>query len=121
MKRRPPSSTRTDTLFPYPTLFRAGIVAAICLRAFEHFASIAHPPPRNLECREGIRQQLFAQAPERVHGGAGAGPHRRRQPADRKSTRLNSVTNAQPVCRLLLEKTTKTHQHITRTDENTVT
>src|SRR3546814_5774422 len=23
MKRRPPRSTRTDTLFPYPTLFRA--------------------------------------------------------------------------------------------------
>src|SRR3546814_7985181 len=24
MKRRPPKSTRTDTLFPYPTLFRSG-------------------------------------------------------------------------------------------------
>src|SRR3546814_11632603 len=24
MIRRPPSSTRTDTLFPYPTLFRSG-------------------------------------------------------------------------------------------------
>src|SRR3546814_4801273 len=24
MKRRPPRSTRTDTLFPYPTLFRSG-------------------------------------------------------------------------------------------------
>src|SRR3546814_13948748 len=24
MYRRPPSSTRTDTLFPYPTLFRSG-------------------------------------------------------------------------------------------------
>src|SRR3546814_20103624 len=25
MKRRPPRSTRTDTLFPYPTLFRSGL------------------------------------------------------------------------------------------------
>src|SRR3546814_3877177 len=25
MIRRPPRSTRTDTLFPYPTLFRSGI------------------------------------------------------------------------------------------------
>src|SRR3546814_1289213 len=25
MIRRPPSSTRTDTLFPYPTLFRSGL------------------------------------------------------------------------------------------------
>src|SRR3546814_9023796 len=28
MTRRPPLSTRTDTLFPYPTLFRSRIVAA---------------------------------------------------------------------------------------------
>src|SRR3546814_1166655 len=32
---------------------------------------------------------------------------RRALPADRKSTRLNSVTNAHLVCRLLLEKKTK--------------
>src|SRR3546814_15233717 len=25
MNRRPPSSTRTDTLFPYPTLFRSSV------------------------------------------------------------------------------------------------
>src|SRR3546814_2746197 len=25
MKRRPPESTRTDTLFPYPSLFRSGV------------------------------------------------------------------------------------------------
>src|SRR3546814_13259746 len=25
MTRRPPRSTRTDTLFPYPTLFRSGV------------------------------------------------------------------------------------------------
>src|SRR3546814_13582773 len=28
MIRRPPRSTRTDTLFPYTTLFRSGLVAA---------------------------------------------------------------------------------------------
>src|SRR3546814_8863277 len=28
MIRRPPRSTRTDTLFPYTTLFRSGFVAA---------------------------------------------------------------------------------------------
>src|SRR3546814_15580078 len=27
MIRRPPRSTRTDTLFPYPTLFRSDVVA----------------------------------------------------------------------------------------------
>src|SRR3546814_8100289 len=29
MIRRPPRSTRTDTLFPYTTLFRSGVVAAV--------------------------------------------------------------------------------------------
>src|SRR3546814_9549942 len=29
MKRRPPRSTRTDTLFPYTTLFRSGAVAGV--------------------------------------------------------------------------------------------
>src|SRR3546814_3079399 len=29
MIRRPPRSTRTDTLFPYTTLFRSGIVSAV--------------------------------------------------------------------------------------------
>src|SRR3546814_3514452 len=37
MIRRPPRSTRTDTLFPYTTLFRAGgieqIIAAIIIKA----------------------------------------------------------------------------------------
>src|SRR3546814_11629983 len=31
MIRRPPRSTRTDTLFPYTTLFRSGRVAAVAL------------------------------------------------------------------------------------------
>src|SRR3546814_1679560 len=30
MIRRPPRSTRTDTLFPYTTLFRSGPSAAVC-------------------------------------------------------------------------------------------
>src|SRR3546814_7512581 len=37
MIRRPPRSTRTDTLFPYTTLFRSGVVASrIGLRAPAH-------------------------------------------------------------------------------------
>src|SRR3546814_7319743 len=33
MKRRPPRSTRTDTLFPYTTLFRSRGQALACSRA----------------------------------------------------------------------------------------
>src|SRR3546814_1158458 len=32
MIRRPPRSTRTDTLFPYTTLFRSGESGEICVR-----------------------------------------------------------------------------------------
>src|SRR3546814_9458561 len=35
MRRRPPISTRTDTLFPYPTLFRAEMYAAAGKRGFK--------------------------------------------------------------------------------------
>src|SRR3546814_11263475 len=31
MIRRPPRSTRTDTLFPYTTLFRSGAIVAVTL------------------------------------------------------------------------------------------
>src|SRR3546814_11968990 len=33
MERRPPRSTRTDTLFPYTTLFRSAAGAGACERA----------------------------------------------------------------------------------------
>src|SRR3546814_20160374 len=36
MIRRPPRSTRTDTLFPYTTLFRSSAVERVARRAFHH-------------------------------------------------------------------------------------
>src|SRR3546814_3679270 len=36
MIRRPPRSTRTDTLFPYTTLFRSGVRPAVETRAGGH-------------------------------------------------------------------------------------
>src|SRR3546814_10354845 len=43
MLRRPPRSTRTDTLFPYPTLFRSAVAA----KAFDLTASITSSPIPN--------------------------------------------------------------------------
>src|SRR3546814_4952439 len=40
MIRRPPRSTRTDTLFPYTTLFRSSF---LCLRWCEHCGQICFP------------------------------------------------------------------------------
>src|SRR3546814_1841444 len=53
MIRRPPRSTRTDTLFPYTTLFRSGrLLALACRRRFRRWAlrgrpeAVEHASPR---------------------------------------------------------------------------
>src|SRR3546814_10020170 len=67
MIRRPPRSTRTDTLFPYTTLFRSHERYARTPRSRNH-----RPRPRALPRRAAARR----------------GHHL--PPRDRKSTRLNS-------------------------------
>src|SRR3546814_6018176 len=113
MIRRPPRSTRTDTLFPYTTLFRSfdviereGMRRA---RAELERADIAlvvldarDPDAGRVELEAavaGVPTPLWLLNKSDLL----AGP-------DRKSTRLNSSTNAHLVCRLLLEKK-KTQQH----------
>src|SRR3546814_11714727 len=44
MIRRPPRSTRTDTLFPYTTLFRS----LRHLLAVHHYVAVVHPQARHL-------------------------------------------------------------------------
>src|SRR3546814_14486799 len=49
MTRRPPRSTRPDTLFPYTTLFRsiiAGVTSASFTTAFAYMADITEPAHR---------------------------------------------------------------------------
>src|SRR3546814_9487614 len=123
MIRRPPRSTRTDTLLPYTTLFRS-----------------PSPTPRRLRCGSGRfwtgrrrGKSPLEEIGDRRGGRVGRFLHRQMADAvqqhgfrprdalvkrlrragidepvllaeDRKSTRLNPVTNAQLVCRLLLEK-----------------
>src|SRR3546814_10052996 len=125
---RPPRSTRTDTLFPYTTLFRSGPGR----QQHSYVAFQSHRPPampvgspvarwtgtgtrRRFASREGHarspRTSAVPDRPVRLHGAAGAfGSTECFAPlmdvggsGDRKSTRLNSVTNAHLVCRLLLE------------------
>src|SRR3546814_5970888 len=107
MIRRPPRSTRTDTLFPYTTLFRSHEAA------FEHapppgqfgdtaphheIGQFAVAKPVELEVhRQGIAAQAeedalteaedspFAPEQHQAHRG-----ERQRKETDRKSTRLNS-------------------------------
>src|SRR3546814_5505095 len=112
MIRRPPRSTRTDTRLPYTPLFRSVPSAKVGLpevligilpggggtqrlprlvgpkTAMELIVSGRHVPAPEAKAL-GIVDEIV---PENDMVG------------DRKSTRLNSSTNAHLVCRLLLEK-----------------
>src|SRR3546814_10286747 len=99
MIRRPPRSTRTDTLFPYTTLFRSAVMLHLARKAF--FPS---PPPfpllhvdttwkfkamyelRDRMARESGMELLVYQNPEAKARGINPFDHG----PDRKSTRLNS-------------------------------
>src|SRR3546814_8464868 len=98
MIRRPPRSTRTDTLFPYTTLFRSS----------RSLSALRIVPPMNWA---GIAEVLWSNAATLAKAFLADG-----RSEDRKSTRLNSVTNAHLVCRLLLEKKknnlSKTHTYV---------
>src|SRR3546814_8172886 len=115
MIRRPPRSTRTDTLFPYTTLFRSPQVEALAdiaepwvadLTTQDSTAAMAETvlaamPPRfalaGLSMGGYVALEIMARAPERVTRLAlldtrfqtdSAEEAARRR--DRKSTRLNS-------------------------------
>src|SRR3546814_15335422 len=100
MIRRPPSSTRTDTLFPYPTLCRSADFAGVEAREDRHRRLFIAVEAVDELARHGLaidggereiarRRRLFGdllrgqRAQRRKVGGA----ELRR---DRKSTRLNS-------------------------------
>src|SRR3546814_6496048 len=95
MIRRPPRSTRTDTLFPYTTLFRSpsktrlaimmsspvqwtGAPAALLVDHVGYNAMDLIPLPRLAEC------MAIGEA-----AGCVCRPDRHRRQEDRKSTRLN--------------------------------
>src|SRR3546814_1783301 len=100
MIRRPPRSTRTDTLFPYTTLFRSilrGELSDILARRAGAKMAAELPGARLVEV-PGVGHAPTMDEPEaRAAIDAWAAE-------DRKSTRLTPVTNAHLVCRLLLEK-----------------
>src|SRR3546814_15217913 len=98
MLRRPPRSTRTDTLFPYTTLFRSSFVDArsahidgclyhgqVSLDFVEHLLRLGGrvrvPTTLNVGSVDLIHPELFRGDP--ALGAAG-------RRLDRKSTRLNS-------------------------------
>src|SRR3546814_1838880 len=114
MIRRPPRSTRTDTLFPYTTLFRSALLPVQCAQALgdlDPVARLADELPRCLAqllhssvaalgarvADPGLHRRavgLFEEEEARLAVSAavklGADLQRPSHPLDRKSTRLNS-------------------------------
>src|SRR3546814_5193263 len=107
MIRRPPRSTRTDTLFPYTTLFRAPVLG---VDAELHVAAAGVDADLAQHRDGGVAQALVFLVGQRLRRGDGdrvAGVHAHRvevfdaahddavvrgvaDDLDRKSTRLNS-------------------------------
>src|SRR3546814_13165469 len=96
MLLRPPRSTRTDTLFPYTTLFRSTLVAGRCIDVEDDAIGdrrvwlIRRVGKR--DDRAEMRDRWGGRRPGRDRGcqqGAGCGKYRDKR-LDRKSTRLNS-------------------------------
>src|SRR3546814_1109988 len=112
MIRRPPRSTRTDTLFPYTTLFRslarragrahlgrhlgdpaphhlartaapAGVLSPVCTQTWPLLSPSSRPSEQQ-RARAGIQGQALEHSPWTL----GSSP--RVTTRDRKSTRLNS-------------------------------
>src|SRR3546814_1299802 len=115
MIRRPPRSTRTDTLFPYTTLFRS-----------------PQPEQRVRHGRQcAARQNVRRRCRGRMESNARPGHQLRRGMAQREEIGRahvrTPVTNAHLVCRLPLEKKNKTNNttqliyHTQTTTERTTT
>src|SRR3546814_14832307 len=80
MIRRPPRSTRTDTLFPYTTLFRSHTHRVVSARSRED-AARSRSRSRSRARRGGrCRASGSTPAPARLLGGFGASVHATRAP-----------------------------------------
>src|SRR3546814_14175806 len=88
MRRQPPRSTRTDTLFPYTSLFRSAQpvgdgAVKVAAREPQFVGQFLGP---RIEVGEMVAPGLDRAA----HGGDILGQQLDREVIDRKSTRLNS-------------------------------
>src|SRR3546814_18498923 len=111
MIRRPPRSTRTDTLFPYTTLFRSGVRAkdrrdALTLHRAQDrvnmpsaidIGGVANAEPRS--GRPPIDHRDVSARPHKPPPGAGAGGGRRvrREPAAHARAGLLALARADAV------------------------
>src|SRR3546814_5286145 len=122
MIRRPPRSTRTDTLFPYTTLFRSN--CALC--AASSWSSPAGPTAFTTRCarrrrrRRNNERPLYRQAIPALHRRVGAEGDRSSRPGNRvlrseeHTSELQSLMrNSYAVFCLKKKKKKQSEQHST--------
>src|SRR3546814_2864773 len=103
MIRRPPRSTRTDTLFPYTTLFRSPVRHALAWRRERRAPSSSFPAcAMNAAARR--RRPTAGGGPRLPRPRARAGRAGAHPGQIGRAHVCTPVTNAHLVCRLLLEK-----------------
>src|SRR3546814_6170794 len=104
MIRRPPRSTRTDTLFPYTTLFRSGSARPTAARRARPFSNRKWRERMRENSGQGDAENNLRDPTLKEHEAEGAHRQPTREPGeeaeiggnaraageDRKSTRLNS-------------------------------
>src|SRR3546814_3640053 len=98
MIRRPPRSTRTDTLFPYTTLFRSGTEDLFLEGACPSSSSTTTSPP--ILCRQGTRPRVMAM------------PANKRRRSEEHTSELQSLMRISYAVFCL--KTKKAQKHIPR-------
>src|SRR3546814_16688386 len=100
MTRRPPSSTRTDTLFPYTPLFRSGMVRPLLDRhRTESLAGRDVMGGQRLPCTAGLGPREIAEGLVDHPGSAGRVADQHAQPAGvvvQITDRIGPRTFAQP-------------------------
>src|SRR3546814_4024040 len=100
MIRRPPRSTRTDTLFPYTTRFRSQGAADALRHRHEH-------RPHARRSRQAVRRHPRAHSPDRGQGAAQAAPSERSEEHTSELQSLMRISYA--VFCLKKKKTSTTH------------
>src|SRR3546814_11728938 len=82
MIRRPPRSTRTDTLFPYSTLFRSADLREVLGVREEHAPAVAEPVMKADFALGGLRREIRRRAADgKCHA---ATPHESPRPQGRE-------------------------------------
>src|SRR3546814_14214237 len=88
MIRRPPRSTRTDTLFPYTTLFRSKAEQQELRRRQRRDPAVQH---ETIDIAGAVRRQTPGHHLDvKIGDGPDEGGADHHEERDRKSTRLNS-------------------------------